>query len=74
MNLQTQNVQFGLAPSMALGPSGRLIAVQIGSPVDLWLRLDEKLAEKAQHTQVCEHFEGDFSSNLSQKWTFLSIG
>jgi len=35
--------------------------------VQFCLRFDEKLAEKAQHTQVCEHFEDDFSSNMRQK-------
>jgi len=40
--------------------------------VQFWLRFDEKLAEKAQHTGVCEHFEDDFSSNMSQKWAFPS--
>jgi hypothetical protein len=42
--------------------------------VQFWFRFDEKLAEKAQHTGVFEHFEDDFSSNLNQKWAFLSTG
>ena len=40
--------------------------------VPFWFRFDEKLAEKAQHTQVCEHCEGIFSFNLGQKWQFPS--
>lgn len=35
-------------------------------------RFDEKLVEEAEHTQVCEHSESDFSSNLGQKWAFSS--
>lgn len=35
--------------------------------VQFCLRFDEKLAEKAEHTGVCEHFEDGFSSNMRQK-------
>lgn len=37
--------------------------------VQFCLRLSEKMAEQAEHTQVCEHCEGIFSLNLRQKWT-----
>ena len=48
---------------------GYLTKIKSTQNVQFWLRFDEKLGEKAEHTQVCEHFEHDFSSNLSQKWT-----
>ncbi len=52
-------------------PGFRLMATALSysarKTVQFCFRFDEKLTEKAQHTQVCEHFEGDFSSNLEQK-------
>ncbi len=48
---------------------GSLTKIKSTQNVQFWLRFDEKLGEKAEHTQVCEHFEPNFSSNLSQKWT-----
>gem|GEM_PF-3475502 len=40
--------------------------------VQFCLRLNEKVTEEAQHSNLCEHSEGAFSFNLRQKWTFLS--
>jgi hypothetical protein len=31
------------------------------------------MAEKAQHTGVCEHFEDIFSSNMEQKWALMGF-
>jgi hypothetical protein len=35
--------------------------------------LTKKMAEKAQHTGVCEHFEDIFSSNMEQKWALMGF-
>lgn len=36
--------------------------------------LNENLAEKAQHTSVCEHFSARFSFKGGHRWTFVSRG
>ena len=55
--MHTQNVQFGLGTSMSLGSSTHTACAQIGNPADLWFRLNEKVAEKAEHSTLCEHLD-----------------